>query len=59
MIWTFVIWGKAMAVAAEGGSMQALQQQYLRALRSVIPPLTHASHKGMAGRIGVIGGSLE
>ena len=30
-----------------------------RYLRAIIPPLTHASHKGTAGRIGVVGGSLE
>ena len=36
--------------------MESDMQRYLRA---IIPPLTHASHKGTAGRIGVVGGSLE
>jgi len=31
----------------------------LKALKSVIPPLSYSSHKGVDGRIGVIGGSLE
>lgn len=34
-------------------------QPWLKAFRASIPPLTHAAHKGSAGRIGVIGGSLE
>jgi len=34
-------------------------QRYLSAVRAIVPPLTHASHKGTAGRIGVVGGSLE
>ena len=31
----------------------------LRALKSVVPPLSYSSHKGVDGRIGVIGGSIE
>ncbi|XP_064405480.1 ATP-dependent (S)-NAD(P)H-hydrate dehydratase-like [Halichondria panicea] len=36
-----------------------MQASLLQAVRSIVPPLSHASHKGQAGRIGVIGGSLE
>jgi NAD(P)H-hydrate repair Nnr-like enzyme with NAD(P)H-hydrate dehydratase domain len=32
---------------------------YLQALRAAVPVLTHTSYKGVAGRVGVIGGSLE
>lgn len=31
----------------------------MEALRAAVPPLTHSSYKGVAGRIGVIGGSFE
>lgn len=31
----------------------------LQALRAAVPCLTHSSHKGVSGRVGVIGGSLE
>ena len=34
-------------------------QPLLKAFRACIPPLTYAAHKGSAGRVGVIGGSLE
>ncbi|KAK4313909.1 hypothetical protein Pmani_014771 [Petrolisthes manimaculis] len=30
-----------------------------RAVSAVVPPLTAAAHKGQAGRVGVVGGSLE
>lgn len=33
--------------------------ELLSAVRAIVPTLVHASHKGMAGRVGVIGGSLE
>lgn len=32
---------------------------HLEQIKSIVPPLTHDLHKGEAGRIGVIGGSLE
>ena len=31
----------------------------LEMVKSVIPPLTYDTHKGMAGRIGVVGGCKE
>jgi ATP-dependent NAD(P)H-hydrate dehydratase len=34
-------------------------QRCLKAFRACIPPLSYATHKGSAGRIGVVGGSLE
>lgn len=34
-------------------------RRYISALKAAVPPLTHASHKGTAGRIAVVGGSLE
>ncbi|KAJ8733290.1 hypothetical protein PYW08_001588 [Mythimna loreyi] len=35
------------------------QSFMLKSVKACIPPLDHSSHKGQAGRIGVIGGSLE
>lgn len=34
-------------------------QQLLAAVASVVPPLASGAHKGQAGRIGIVGGSLE
>ena len=33
--------------------------ELLKAVRVLAPPLSYQTHKGQAGRIGVIGGSLE
>lgn len=34
-------------------------QRWLKAFRACIPPLSYGVHKGSAGRVGIIGGSLE
>ena len=36
-----------------------MSTELLSAVRAIVPPLVHASHKGLAGRVGIIGGSLE
>ena len=35
------------------------RQDLLRAVRAIAPPLTFEAHKGTAGRIGIVGGSIE
>lgn len=39
--------------------MAAIRQDVLRTVKSLAPPLTFDAHKGQAGRIGIIGGSVE
>ena len=39
--------------------MSAVRQDLLKAVKILAPPLTFEAHKGQAGRIGVIGGSIE
>ena len=39
--------------------MSAVRQDLLKAVKILAPPLTFEAHKGQAGRVGVIGGSIE
>ena len=40
-------------------SPSIMSSELLNAVKAIVPPLVHASHKGLAGRVGIIGGSLE
>ena len=41
------------------GCFEPLSPKLLRAIALCIPELSYDKHKGQAGRIGVIGGSVE
>ncbi|VVD05109.1 unnamed protein product [Leptidea sinapis] len=40
-------------------SRMAETEKFVKIIKSCIPPLTNNKHKGQAGRIGIVGGSLE
>ena len=46
-------------LTTDGDMRRHMQQRLLQAVRLTVPPLSYGKHKGQAGRIGVIGGSLE
>jgi ATP-dependent NAD(P)H-hydrate dehydratase len=58
---TFYTSQKRIAIATEmwRDNISQMEAQLLKESRAIVPPLGHDLYKGRAGRIGVIGGSLE
>jgi ATP-dependent NAD(P)H-hydrate dehydratase len=57
------MWGSGdylkLNIAGPGSKMAAMRQDILKSIKVLAPPLSFDQHKGQAGRIGIIGGSIE